>query len=666
MKIFTWVIRILVVLLAGAYFILFTPTGNNILQPMIEERINEQTNLNTKLSTFVLNLSEFEIFLELDSENTIEAKGTYGLLAQSFDAIYNVKLEKLENLQAFTQTQSTGTFRTEGTAKGDLSYMEIDGVSDVGLSNTSYHVELTDLNPTSIIAKVKNADLASLLQLGGQKVYAKAKIDLDVNFKNIKPHELDGEISLITRDGLLNTELLNKDLELNIPKTNFTMNLDAILKGDDVNYKYKLDSNLVKLTTDGKVVPEPLDVNIRYGVDIAELAALKPITNADIRGAFKLDGTVKGDKQMMLVKGFSNFASSDTSFSAVLKDFKASSLQAQMKNLQLSRVFYMMKQPHYADGIFDLDIAMSNLKEGELKGVVHSNIKRGLLDSTYLTKAQKFKTKMPRTTFTLATTTTLKGDLADSQVILKSSLANVNIKQARVNLKDGSIVSDYETTVHNLDRLYFVLERQLKGSLKANGEFKKKDTDTELTMHSNLLGGVMDVALHNDDLRADLKSIQTLDAMKMLLYPPVFKSSLNGTLTYNIADKKGKFKGDIVEGKFEKNMAFSMMKQYAKIDMYKENFKGDISADINKEIVLASFDLRSNTSSIKTVNTMINSDTNRIKSKIEISANKHPIVVKLNGNKTNPKVTIDASSLVKSQVTKKVTEKLGSFLKGLF
>ena len=666
MKIFTWVIRILVVLLAGAYFIIFTPTGNNILQPMIEERINEQTNLNTKLSTFVLNLSEFEIFLELDSENTIEAKGTYGLLAQSFDAIYNVKLEKLENLQAFTQTQSTGTFRTEGTAKGDLTYMEIDGVSDVGLSDTSYHVELTDLNPTSIIAKVKNADLASLLQLGGQKVYAKAKIDLDVNFKNIKPHELDGAITLITRQGALNTELLNKDLELNIPKTNFTMNLDAILKGDDVNYKCKLDSNLVKLTTDGKVVPEPLDVNIRYGVDIAELAALKPITNADIRGAFKLDGTVKGDKKMMLVKGFSNFASSDTSFSAVLKEFKASSLQAQMKNLQLSRVFYMMKQPHYADGIFDLDIAMSNLKEGELKGVVHSNIKRGLLDSTYLAKAQKFKTKMPRTTFTLATTTTLKGDLADSQVILKSSLANVNIKQARVNLKDGSIVSDYETTVHNLDRLYFVLERQLKGSLKANGEFKKKDTDTELTMHSNLLGGVMDVALHNDDLRADLKSIQTLDAMKMLLYPPVFKSSLNGTLTYNIADKKGKFKGDIVEGKFEKNMAFSMMKQYAKIDMYKENFKGDISADINKEIVLASFDLRSNTSSIKTVNTMINSDTNRIKSKIEISANKHPIVVKLNGNKTNPKVTIDASSLVKSQVTKKVTEKLGSFLKGLF
>ncbi len=43
----------------------------------------------------------------------------------------------------------------------------------------------------------------------------------------------------------------------------------------------------------------------------------------------------------------------------------------------------------------------------------------------------------------------------------------------------------------------------------------------------------------------------------------------------------------------------SLIKQYAKVDMYVETFKGDISADINKENILASMELKSNTSSIK-------------------------------------------------------------------
>lgn len=678
MKVVGWIIGFFVVILAGVYFIAFTMSGNAILQPIIEEKINEATKLSTNLSTFKLSTSEFEIFLELDADNTIHAKGSYALFAQSFNAIYDVKLEKLQNLKELTKTQLLGAFRTNGKAVGDVSFMKIDGVSDVGLSDTSYHIELTDLNPTSIVAKIQNADLKSLLELGGQKPYANAKLDVDINFKNITAHELDGDIVLATRNGILNTKLMNKDLDLNIPKTKFTMNLDAVLKGDDIDYTYTLNSNLAKITSDGKVTPNPLNVDIKYGLNIAELAALKPITNADIRGAFKLNGTVKGDKETMLIHGFSNVASSDTTFTSTLKDFKASSLQAKMQNLKLAKVLYMLKQPHYADGVFDLDIAMDNLKYGELKGIVKSNIKKGLLDSKYLTKAQKYKTKMPRTTFTLAAYTSLSGDIVDTKANFKSSLANLDIKQARVNLKDGSILSDYTTTIPNLDKLYFVLERHLKGSLQATGEFKKKNDDTQVTMHSKIAGGTMDVKMHNDNLRAELQSIQTIDALNMLLYPAIFKSSLNGALDYNMAQKKGKFTGSLVDGGFENNMAFSMMNQYAQIDMYKEVFKGDVSAEINKESVIASFDLRSNTSYIKTKNTKINSDTSRINSKIEISANNNPIIVKLSGNKTRPKVSIDAESLMKDRAIKEVTkrlegqigtegsEQLGRFLKGFF
>ena len=282
-----------------------------------------------------------------------------------------------------------------------------------------------------------------------------------------------------------------------------------------------------------------------------------------------------------------------------------------------------------------------------------------------MTKQNKFKTKMPKTKFTLSTYTSLAGDIVDSKVDLESTLANVEIKQARFNLKDKSIQSDYKATIPSLDKLYFVIERHLKGSLRANGEYKKdKDENVDITMHTKIAGGKVDMKIHNDDLNADIKSMQTLDLMTMLQYPPVFKSSLNGKLNYNTAKKKGKFNGNIVDGGFEQNMVFSLVKQYANINMYKQKFKGDVSADINKEKVLASFDLRSNTSSIKTVNTKINSDTNQINSKIDIVANKHPVSVTLIGDKSKPKVTVDTSQIVKDQIKKEINKKLGNFLKG--
>ncbi len=665
MKLLAWLGGLVFALVIGVYVVAFTSVGNSMVQAMVQEKINEATKLTTKLSTFSLSMSDFEIFLELTANNTVHVKGEYSLFSQAFDLTYDVKLEKLESLKALTNADLKGNFRTDGTVKGDMALLHVDGKSDVASSKTTYKVELTDLNPTVILAQINNADLGTLLELGGQKHYADAQVNLDVNFKSIKAHNLDGTISLATNDGKLNTPLMNKDFKLTIPKTNFVMNLDAKLKGDDVDYTYALNSNLAKITSAGKVIPTPLKTDITYGVDVEELAILKPITGADVRGAFRLNGTVKGTKANMVVDGKSDFAASDTIFTAVLKEFKASTLKATMKNLKLQKVLYMVKQPHYADGVFDLEIDMSDLTAGALKGTVVSNIKKGLLDSRYMTKAYEFKSPMPRTRFTLATKTSLSGDIADTKVNLKSTLANFDIKSAKVNLKDSSIVSDYVTTIPNLDKLFFATQRHLKGSFKAYGELKKAK-DLDLTMHSNVADGKMDVKLHNDDLHADLKSLQTLPLLKMLIYPEVFKSSLNGVLNYNLAQQKGKFKGDLANGKFTENQVLTLVKKFAKIDMYKQKFKGDVSADINKEKILASFDLKSNTSSLKTVNTKLNSKTQKINSKIDIVANKHKIFVTLTGKTAAPKVKVDAGAILKDKAKKEVSKQVNKLFKKFF
>lgn len=673
MKYLYWLLGIILTVIIALYIVAFTSFGNGLVKPIIESKIQEQTKLDSKLTLFHLSMSDFDINLALNKNNNIHIKGNYSLFAKSFNLNYNVKLEELKTLKPLTKTQLQSSFHTDGSIKGDMALVNIDGKSDIASSGTSYHVVLKDFNPTSIIAKIDSADLKQLLYMINQKQYADAKINLDLNFKNITPHKLDGNVLLVTKNGSLNSQIMKKDFNITLPYTAFNMNLDVKLKGDDVDYKYLLNSNLAKISSFGNVIPEPLKVDLAYKVDVKELAVLKPMTGADIRGALLLNGKVNGSKEKMIVTGKSNLASSNTTFGLLLKDFAPSKVQAKIVGLKLEKLLYMLKQPHYADALFDMNIDIANADSKHLQGNITSNIKKGLIDSRFMTKAYKFNSMMPKTTFSVKTYTKLHENLVDTKVNVASTLANLDAKQMRFNMKDSSLKSDYTMQVHNLDKLYFATDRHLKGSITANGELSKAK-DLDFTAHSNVAGGKLDAKLHNDDFHAELNSLQTLDIFDMLIYPKIFKSKIDAKIDYNLVQAKGILKGTLSDGAFTRNQVLDLAKIYAHTNLYAQKFKGDINANINKENILAGLDLQSNTSSIKTKNTKLNSKTKQIDSKIEINANGNPLSVTLKGNVNSPKIKVDASKIIQKEATKAVTKELKKHLgkdvnklfKGLF
>jgi len=666
MKIIAWILALLMSIVVIIYVLAFTSLGNGVLQPVIEKKIQEQTFSRTKLETFSLSISNFEIEIELNENNTIKLQGDYSLFDQSFDIKYNVQLQELKTLKKLTQTQLQSSFRTNGSVVGNLAFIKINGKSDVASGETVYHVELTDLNPTSIIATMKDIELEELLFMVNQKAYADADINLDINFKNITPHNLDGNILLVTSNGKLNPKVLKKDFSITIPKnTAFTMNLNARLKGDDVNYDYALNSNLAKISSGGKITPEPLALDIKYGVNIKELALLKVITGADVRGSLKLDGMIKGAKEKLLVRGKSNFASSKTDFVASLKDFKPETVELSIKGLKIQKALYMLKQPHYSDGYFDLSVNMNSIDMANLKGVVRSKIYKGKLDSKYMSKTYEFKTQMPKVNFNATTYTVLNKNIVDTKVDFNSNLMDFDVKKARFKLGDSSLDSDYSVNLHNLDRFFFVSERHLKGSLKANGRVKKAK-DLDFSMNSKVASGVLNVKLHNDDLTANLDGMKTLQVLDMLLYPQVFDSRVSGDVKYNLAKEKGTFKGNLSQGKFTQNQVLDLTKKYAKIDLYKEIFKGDVNAKINKEKIVTSLSLKSNKSSITTKDARLNSKTQIVHAKVDIVANNNPLEVTLDGNINAPDVKVNADELIKKEASKAIKKGINKYFKGLF
>lgn len=150
------------------------------------------------------------------------------------------------------------------------------------------------------------------------------------------------------------------------------------------------------------------------------------------------------------------------------------------------------------------------------------------------------------------------------------------------------------------------------------------------------------------------------------MYPEIFKAALSGTVDYNLVKQSGVAKANLIDGKFTRNQMLDLIKQYAKTDLYKERFKGSLNATIKKENILASLDLKSNKSSIKTKNTKLNSKTQKIDSKIDVNANGNIVAIGLKGKATAPKVSIDASKLIQKEAEKAVKKELNKLLKGLF
>ncbi|QOY51463.1 hypothetical protein [Candidatus Sulfurimonas baltica] len=665
MKYFTWIGGILAVLLAASYVLIFTSIGNGIFAPIIEAKIIEHTKLESKLRIFSLSMSDFEVEIELNKNNIITLNGNYSIFREDFNIEYKIKLDELKTLKPLIGVQLNKSLSASGIIKGDIVFIEIDGSSDLAQSNTTYHVELTDLNPTSIIAKIKDLKLASLLDMSSQSAYASADVNLDINFKNINPHALDGDIVLSTKNGIINPTLMKRDFNVTIPKTTFFMNLDAKLKGDDIDYSCELVSNLFNINSSGKVLPDPFKADVKYSLNIKELAVLKPITGADIRGVFKLSGAVKGSKEKLVIKGESDVASSDTKFEAVLKDFAPLQIKTSMKNMQLKEVLYMLNQPHYTDGTLSLDADISDARVGKLKGKVFSTIKEGVLDSKYITKISEFKSAMPNTIYNTKTESVLDGNNVDTKVDFNSNIANIDIKRARFNIKDKSLKSDYEVGVADLDKLFFATNQHMRGKIILNGDLSKTK-DLDLTLHTKLFGGKIDAKLHNDDFSAEIKSVDTIGILNMLIYPEIFKSTLNGKLDYNLALSKGVMTAHVSDGHFVNNKTFDLIKQYTKFDMYRESFNGDIGAKINKENIVASLNIRSKQASVKSTNTKLNTKTSMIDSDIIVQAKENAITANIKGDINSPKVKVDLEKFMKSKAGEAVIRKIDKLFKKFF
>lgn len=651
-KFVLWILGIILALFVLIFCVLFTPPGNALLKPIIQGQIDKYAPIKLDLEKFSLGISSVELKIAHNDAIIITLGGDFSLFSQTLDLALKVDARDIAVLGELVDTPLQGSFVINTTAKGSLEYLEVNTTSDIAKSFTDIRVTLQDFTPTAILANIKDAQIKEFLAMAGIKPYASGSLSLEADIKGDKDMNFNGNALLQIAQGLVDSTLIKKDFDIDVPKTTFVTTLNALFDMDKLNHDFSFNGNIGNIHSSGQTLLKTLSTNTSYAVDLSDLSAFTPLVGMPIRGSFNTKGEVKGGMESLEIKGSSNIASSNTSYEALLKNLAPDTIKAQVSNLKLDTLLWMIYMPRYADMRLNLNAVVSELDKG-----LSSKTDLTLTGTTNNAVMKKeFDLDMPNTKFNLTSGVVLKQGIGEANSKLDSDIANLNLAKTQINLKDSSFVVPYVATIPNLKKLKFLTGMELAGNFKAQGTAKLKDT-LYADFSTQSLGGSIDAKLDHNKLIASLKDVNTLKLFSIAQLKPVFSSNMNGDFNYDTLTEKGTLKAVLSNGKLMPNEITQLAEKYLKTDITKEAYEdAGLNATIDKKLITTDIGLKSNNTAIYAQGASIDTEKGKINADIKFQIKDKYIYLKARDNLASPSLSIDASDLIKAEASKALSK----------
>lgn len=456
---------------------------------------------------------------------------------------------------------------------------------------------------------------------------------------------------------------------------NFKVN-KFILTMSNIEFDATVDGNSnIKVMGDLALLAKTVD--LKFNLDIKDLSKLEKFTNQKLNGSFKTNGTLKGNQELAKLEGVTDIFKSNTTYDVELKNFEPSNILFDMKKANIKEILYLVNQPIYADGNLDINANIKNAKIETLDGLVKTKITNGVVANSLVNKA--FNTKLKEIlAFKGDITTKLVPNSVLSKVDFYTTMANIFVKEANVDLKTMAIKSDYLLNVNDLSKLFDVTQTKMRGSIDINGDIKK-DKDLLVNGNSKLLDGELNFKLLNDDFTATINDVEILKALHMMYYPEIFTSKSKIDVVYNLAKQKGTIKGNLLNGQFQKNEYSTIINNFARFDLTKEVYKSvDLNSNIDKNIIKSTVNMESRFTKIDVNPSTIDLEKSSIDALVTTNIKDIVFDTKISGDLTSPNVKVDTQKLLKSGLNQKAKEKIqetiqknlgdkaGNLLKGFF
>lgn len=457
-KLFFGLTFLIILIIGGAYTLLFTAPGNSFVASMIESKVNEgQQDVNMKVNDFKLTMNDILFNATLDGNSTINVEGALNIFAKNVDLKYNLDIKDLSKLQNITKQKLNGPFSTNGTVKGDQQEAFVKGVSKVASGDTKYDVKLIDFKPSNILYTMKGVKIDELLYVLNQPKYATGLIDIDANIKNADIKNLDGKVLTNISKGKVNNAVVNKQFQQKLKQA-------IVFKGEIV-------TDLVKTQAISKVDMNTTVTNLDmakavfdiekgefvsdYTINFTSLAKLYDFTQTKMRGAAKFTGNIKQAAGLLKVDGKSNLFGGNINFNLLNNDFKAKVDGVEVKNL-----IHMLYYPEIFTSKSNIDVNYNLLtKVGKVDGnLLNGQFVRNEFSDIINTFAQFDLTKEVYEKVQI--NSDLNKDIIKTVVDMKSKHTTIKVPNSTLNTAKSTIDALVQAKI-----LKYEFDTKVSGSL---------------------------------------------------------------------------------------------------------------------------------------------------------------------------------------------------------
>lgn len=377
-----------------------------------------------------------------------------------------------------------------------------------------------------------------------------------------------------------------KDVHMKVNDFKLTMN--------EILFNATLDANST-ITVKGALNLFAQNVDLNYDVNVADLSKLENITKQKLNGSFSTNGTFKGDAKEAYIKGISKIASSETTYDVKLVDFNPDNILFNMKNAKVEELLHLVNQPLYATGMLDIDANIKSADINSLDGVVTTKISKGILNAKLLNAELKENPKTPLT-FSLNSSSILKGNDVNTKLDLDSTIAKLDAKNANVNLKTSVVNSDYNLFVKDLAKLETLINQKFNGSFSTKGNVAVDNGVIKVNGSSDIFSSnsTYDMKITNSkpeyiNLMVSKAKIESL--LKLIDLPNYANGLMNIDAKINsteIDNLDGKILTTILESKVNNAVINKEFEQKLKEPIV---FKGIVATDLVKTQAISKVDL---------------------------------------------------------------------------
>lgn len=393
-----------------------------------------------------------------------------------------------------------------------------------------------------------------------------------------------------------------------------------------------------------------------------DMAPLKALTQLALAGPIKTQGqfvlapdTLDMDGQLSLIK-------SQLQLLAHQDGDNRLQLTTQGQ-LLLTELTQLLQQPNYASGTLNIT-GQAELPNWHAKLADNLNANLSLdMNNGLLMQApmQAFLPLSENLPFTIKTRTKILDGNSLTHAKLESQLAQLTLDNLRYAIGQEQITSDYQLTVPDLSRLVFLTKTPLQGDITMTGtaDYTFDKQLLNLTANSNTLGGKVEATVKNKQLHARWQDLAATELSRLLKMSPIFKSRIDGTLDYALAEQQGKFSAELTDGQILPNDMSLLLNQAAKFDITREVYKTvTTQGTINQGVIIADLSMHSNLTQLTSQGARIDLNQQQVDMRLNSEIQGLTLPLDIHGPLTHPTIGTDMGTLLQHKAEQSAQDAL--------